>query len=324
MKKYVVILCSCLMAVSAFAQFQTAEPLLLINPGRETFINFPSNTLPGKTVTFFLPEEKVPLKGRYPVVYVLGAIPKDAQAAAQFIGRAEPKPLVVGINLTPEDLADAARVTRFFTQELIPYVDTNYSTLADASHRALIAAGTEGGVASFSLLYRHLLFSKALLLQADPALLNAMALPRDLRLIAVGERDSLAAFQALLEKARFRYGEHFVLREGEEEKPFEENPFAYWFADKKKVSIKKLDWNISPRKFALSSSGAKVDIEARLKNGEKYNFYPPSLLISPPVLEWNAQTGKLSAISGAEPGRVKLTVKTPLKDFSAKITLKKQ
>ena len=168
------------------------------------------------------------------------------------------------------------------------------------------------------------MFSKALLLQVDPALLNAMALPRDLRLIAVGERDSLAAFQALLEKARFRYGEHFVLREGEEEKPFEENPFAYWFADKKKVSIKKLDWNISPRKFALSSSGAKVDIEARLKNGEKYNFYPPSLLISPPVLEWNAQTGKLSAISGAEPGRVKLTVKTPLKDFSAKITLKKQ
>lgn len=324
MKKYFSLFFFLFAAISAFAQLQITEPLLLINPGRETFINFPSNTLPGKTVTFFLPEEKVPLKGRYPVVYVLGAVPKDAQAAAQFIARAEPKPLVVGINLTPEDLADAARVTRFFTQELIPYVDTNYSTLADASHRALIAVGTEGGVASFSLLYRHLLFSKALLLQVDPALLNAMALPRDLRLMAVGDRESLAGFQAMLEKARFHYGQHFVLREGKEEKPFEETPFPYWFADKKQVSIKKLDWNIFPRKFALSSPGAKVDIVARLKNGEKYNFYPASLLISPPVLEWNAEKGSLSSISGAEPGRVKLTVKTPLKDFSAKITLKKQ
>ena len=52
------------------------------------------------------------------------------------------KALVVGINLTPEEMADAARVVRFFKRELIPYVDTNYPTLADASHRAVAAQGT--------------------------------------------------------------------------------------------------------------------------------------------------------------------------------------
>lgn len=113
MKKYFLLLAALLSAHCVFAQVQVTEPLILINPWRETFLNFPSNTLPGKTVTFFLPEEKQPLQGRYPVVYVLGAIPKDAPAVFHFIQRANPKPLVVGINLTQEDLADAGRVTRF-------------------------------------------------------------------------------------------------------------------------------------------------------------------------------------------------------------------
>ena len=323
MKKYFLLLAALLSAHCVFAQVQVTEPLILINPWRETFLNCPSNTLPGKTVTFFLPEEKQPLQGRYPVVYVLGAIPKDAPAVFNFIQRANPKPLVVGINLTQEDLADAGRVTRFFTQELIPYVDTNYSTFADASHRALIAQGTEGGLTAFSLLYRWLLFSKALLLQADPSLLNAAALPRDLRLIAIGDRETLAGFQSRLEKAHFRYGENFVLQEGKQDKPLEQSPLAYWFADKSKVQIKKLIWDISPKKLTLQDT-AQVQITARLKNGENYGFYPADLLISPPFLEWNAEKGTLSVISGAEPGRVKLTAKTPKKDFSAKITLKKQ
>lgn len=323
MKKYLLLLLALLAAHSVFAQVEVTEPLMLINPWRETFLNFPSNTLPGKTVTFFLPEEKVPLQGRYPVVYVLGAEPKDAQAAFNFIQRSKTKALVVGINVTPEDLADAGRITRFFTQELIPYVDTNYSTLAAPAHRALMASGTEGGLAAYSLLYRRLLFSKVMLLQADPSLLNADVLPRDLRLIAAGDRETLADFQARLEKAHFRYGEQFVLLEGTPEKPFEQNPFNYWFADKSKVQIKKLIWDISPKKLTLQGS-AKLNITARLKNGETYGFYPPSLLISPPFLEWNAVQGSLTVIPGAEPGRVKLTAKTPKKDFSAKITLKKQ
>ena len=323
MKKYLMLLWVCFLAVGGFSQQSSTDPLLLINPGRETFINFPSQTLPGKTVTFFLPEEKVPLMGRYPVVYVLGASPKDAPAAARFIEKSQPKALVVGVNLTEEDLADAGRLTRFFTQELIPYVDTNYPTFADDDHRALIAQGTPGGVAAFSLLYRRLLFSKVLLLQADPALLNAAVLPRNLRLIALGERETLADFQAKLELAHFKYGEHFVLKESNQTLPFEENPFSYWFAPAEKVQIKKLIWDISPKKLPLQGA-VQVAISARLQNGEQYGFYPPSILISPPVLDWDAAQGRLAAISGAEPGRVKLTVKTSQKDFSTKITLKKQ
>ena len=60
------------------------EPLLLINPGRETFLNFPSASVGNdKTVTVFLPEPAVPLRGRYPVIYLLGAGPDDAQAAQE-------------------------------------------------------------------------------------------------------------------------------------------------------------------------------------------------------------------------------------------------
>ena len=97
---------------------QETEPLILLNPGRETFINFPSQTLPGKTVTFFLPQQATPLTGRYPVVYVLGAIPKNAPLAQAFMDVTPHKALVVGINLTPEEMADAARVVRFFKREL--------------------------------------------------------------------------------------------------------------------------------------------------------------------------------------------------------------
>ena len=59
----------------------------MIKPFRETFLNFPSDTL-GKdalVVTVFLPEEKVPLRKDYPVLYVLGLGPKQAEEINTFI-----------------------------------------------------------------------------------------------------------------------------------------------------------------------------------------------------------------------------------------------
>ncbi len=305
-------------------QAQEREPLLLINPGRETIDNITSDALPGKTVTFFLPEESVPLKGRYPVVYVLGASPKDASRAAEFMELAPQKALLVGVDIAPEDLADAARLVHFFTRELVPYVDTNYSTLADARHRAVAARGTEGGLAAYALMYQRLLFSKALLADMDPSLLNAAALPRDLRLLALGDREALASLQSKLEASHFSYGRNFVLREGEAAPLLAEIPMDYWFSPEEKTSVKKLQAAVFPAKLPVTGGKARLSVTARLYNGRVYDFYPAVLRMSPPFLDWTAVSGTLSVISGAEPGKVKIRGGAEENGLSAKITLKKQ
>lgn len=303
---------------------QETEPLILLNPGRETFINFPSQTLPGKTVTFFLPQQATPLTGRYPVVYVLGAIPKNAPLAQAFMDVTPHKALVVGINLTPEEMADAARVVHFFKRELIPYVDTNYPTLADASHRAVAAQGTEGGLLAYALLYQPELFTQALLAEPDPALLNASYLPKNIRLAAWGDRPVLSALQARLENVGLTYGTNFVLREGEPANLFEELPMAYWLAPAEKVALRRVRAAVTPARLVLSGGVAHLQATAQLANGRVYDFYPSVLRMSPPYLDYNAPAGTLSVISGAEPATVKISGGAGKTAYRTKIRLKKQ
>ena len=313
-----------LLTAPAWGAAQETEPLILLNPGRETFINFPSQTLPGKTVTFFLPEPAVPLTGHYPVVYVLGAIPKNAPLAQAFMDVTPHKALVVGVNLTPEEMADAARVVRFFKRELIPYVDTNYPTLANAAHRAVAAQGTEGGLLAYALLYQPELFTQALLADPDPALLNASHLPQNVRLAAWGDRPVLAALQARLENAGLAYGTNFVLREGEPANLFEELPMAYWLAPAEKVSVRRVRAAVSPARISLTGGVAQLQVTAQLANGRVYDFYPSALRMSPPYLDYDALAGTLSVISGAEPATVKISAQTGKTAYRTKIKLKKQ
>ena len=77
---------------------QAEESRLIINPGRETFVHFPSTVLGNAyTVTFFLPERAVPLHSSYPVLVMLGLTPKHAELVKNF--QQQNKVLVVGVNL---------------------------------------------------------------------------------------------------------------------------------------------------------------------------------------------------------------------------------
>ena len=132
---------------------------MLINPGRETFLNFPSAIMGNdKTVTVFLPEPAIPLHKRYPVVYLLGAIPKEAPLVQQCLDRSNQKAILVGINFTEQDLADTDKIAAFISRELVPYIDVNYMTKDEPAWRG-VAALQHGVVERYEL--RLLAFSPA-------------------------------------------------------------------------------------------------------------------------------------------------------------------
>ena len=121
------------------------EPLLLIHPGRETFLNFPSASVGNdKTVTVFLPEPAVPLRGRYPVIYLLGAGPDDAQAAQEKLDGSARKAILVGVNFTDAELADTDKIATFFSRELVPYIDTNYPTVDEPAFAGWLLTARRG------------------------------------------------------------------------------------------------------------------------------------------------------------------------------------
>lgn len=301
------------------------EPLMLINPSRETFINFPSAVLGNdKTVTVFLPEPAVPLRGKYPVVYLLGAGPKDAAAAQARLEASARKAILVGVNFDEKDLADTAKITAFFSRELVPYIDTNYPTVDDPSSRAVSSRGAAGAKALAALLARKNLFARAVIVDGGETPVSLAGSDRALRVLVAGKRSQAVVWQKTLEDMGLSYGPGFVTALGGDENLFSSLNLDYLFAPAQELAVKKLKGTVSPSVLYLEGEDkAKLSVSAQLANAMTFDYVPLSVRLSPPYLDWNAAAGELAPIPGAAAGKVKIGVFVDKKAFNGKIRLKK-
>ncbi len=299
------------------------ESRLIINPGRETFVHFPSATLQDRyTVTFFLPEKAVPLKKSYPVIVMLGVSPQQAEQVQKF--QEQHKALVVGINFNAKDYEQYGdKIVSFLSRELLSYVDTNYWTKTGPENRILVAEGKEAARVALRVVQNPQLYGALALV--NPAYSWKDGLVPPVRTLVVGEQHDLALAQFVFEQAGKEYGPDFALRYALPVQDLFTINVSYLWALKQDVALSRL-------KVALSDNKIHVKIPqsvflrtwAILADGSLFDYIPLQLRFSPPYLSWEPFTGELQIISGAVPGTVRIRNGVDKMPFSVKIKLKKQ
>ena len=322
MKK--IILLTGLILSASILPAQEKDSRIFIHPGRETFVYFPSDSLQSDyTVTFFLPEERVPLSRNYPVIVVLGLTPKQAQEVAVLTKKAQS--IVIGINFEEKDYVQkSAQISRFLSYELLPYVDTNYWTLTGPENRILAAYGKGAAKIALQVAQNQNLFG-ALALFSPADVWEDAAVP-SVRTLVTGTQAELANTQQAFEKSGKKYGPDFALRYTPENRPwFQGIDAAYLRAPAQEVEIKRLQAALSARTLPLSGGQESLlRVWAVLNNKTFFHYIPLDLRLSPPYLSWNPQRGALSVISGAVPATVKIHPVVDKPAFTVKIKLKKQ
>lgn len=320
-KHFFAVLLALLAASSLFAQ---TEEMMIIKPGRETFVHFPSETMGNKhTLTVFLPEAFVPLKGRYPLIVLLGAGPRQAQQAALYME--QNKALVAAVDFEEADYAAQEKIVRFVSRELLPYLQTNYPVLPGPENCVIAAQGRQGAVTAFSLLARPGLFSGAALASPGDAWADISLPSKPFRVFVTGTQDELAQAQEVLERAGLEYGPGFALEYASAAMPlFGALRTDYLFVPQADLTLEHFRADLSGKELKLESADTvSLRILARLKNGITADYVPPALRISPLYLKWNPRAGTLRALAGADAGAVKIRSVVDKPSFSVKIRLKK-
>lgn len=147
-----------------------AEYRLTIKYSSELLKNAVDGSNPDKTLNIYLPASYYDSEKRYPVVYFFhgfGGTPhtfyNDWQAFAQYM-QADPDKEFIVVEVDGRTVRDNgsfyvnSEVTgpweNYVTAEIVPFVDQNYRTIADASSRGT-AGFSMGGFASINLAFRH-------------------------------------------------------------------------------------------------------------------------------------------------------------------------
>lgn len=300
------------------------EPLMLVKASREIFVNFPSATLPDKAVSVFLPEQAIPLKGKYPVVYVLGAVPTDAAAAQEIIAKAQHKAILVGLNVTEKEMENVDKLVTFVSRELVPYIDTNYATYDQPAFRAIAVSGKHAAKVLGALLGRKNLFTKGIVWHGGANPLPLVLADKPLRLLVVGEQAELAAWTRVIQSAGLRFGPGFITRLTAEKSAVAAVDLDYLFAPDAEVVVEKLTGTITPNHlYAAQQQHATVSLLAELANGMRVDPIVLNWRISPPYLDWDAASATLTPLPGAAAGKVKMSATVDKKIFTGKIKLKK-
>lgn len=304
--------------------FAQDEEIMIIKPGRETFAHFPSSVIGNRhTLTVFLPEPFIPLKGTYPLAVLLGATPKQAAEAEAFMK--QNKMIVAAVDFQDEDYADEQTIIRFITRELLPYLETNYPVLSGTENRVIAARGEAGAKMALALLNVPETFG-GVALSSPENVWGKIPLPKkSFRAFVTGTQDELAPAQQALEAAGLSYGSDFALAYAQPQSAwFGALEAGYFFAPQNEVTLRRFSVQTSNKELPLGSGEESfVRILAHLKNGLTYDYVPPALRISPVYLYWNPQRGTLRVLSGAEAGTVKIRSVVDKPSFSFKIKLKK-
>ncbi len=323
MKKLLFLTVSFLLGFSAFAA--ESEPLLLINPSRETFIHFPTAVLEqAPTVTVFLPEPAVPLRGRYPVVYLLGVGPKAAASAQQALARAQHKAILVGVQTEEKAWEDPEKISTFFGRELLPYIELNYPAIDHPTARGVAAQGAAYSKALAALLQRKDTFARAAVLDGGETPVSLAGASEQLRMWVGGARAQAVVWQqTLLEQGR-SYGPGFVLRLEEGKSLPEALDLDYLFAPAAELKVKKLRGEVFPSALPVETQEtATLALHAQLSGGKQFDYVPLTLKLSPMYLQWDFVAGTLRPLSGAQPGKVKISAQVDKAAFKGQIKLKK-
>ena len=297
---------------------------MFVAPGRETFFAFPSEILGNKyTLTVFLPTQIAPISQHYPVVYFVGLDRSDREAFQRFAQ--QHKVFLVGLSIPEEDfLALDEKLAQFVEQELIPYIDTNYATVAYPSGRVLAAMGEKVTKAVLPLANKE--YFGALSLQSPGKAINKMGETLPKRVFIMGSQEELAAASAILESAGAVYGSQYAF----EYAPFETDwlkglNLTYLFASPEEVKVKKLNLKTGVKSLSVQAGKSlSLQVYATLANGLKTVLVPSFVRTSPPYLDWQPSLGMLRVRSGAEPGSIKLTVHVDNVENTTEILLKKQ
>lgn len=319
--KKLLILILLLLSGTAFA----AQPLMLINPFRETILHFPSSYLTQEdlVVTVFLPESSVPLSGKYPVIYALDLGPEQADEVKKLQDFYEQKMLLVGISLGENKESSVEKISSFISRELVPYITANYLTKDAPEYRALALWGEKRVELAADLLRKKDLFGALTLADMGKKTISLAGATQNLRTLLLATRQEIIVWQETLEDMAYLYGADFVTTITEEISLEKWLNADYLFANEETVRVQKLTGAVSPAKLTLPEGKAYLALEAVLKNGAVFDYIPLSVRISPPYLHWNVSDATLDIISGAEAGKVKLSVFVDKVKFSTKIQLKK-
>ena len=320
MRKIFLIICLLLSASWMAAQ---EESLLLVNPGRETFVHFPSQTLGNDyVVTFFLPEPRVPLTKNYPVVVLLGVSNQQAQDVAAL--QKKMPAIVVGINFSEEDYTQRAeQIVQFLSRELLPYVDTNYWTIPGTENHWLAASGKYASEIALRVVQNPNLYG-GLFLASTRDVWQANLLP-PVRTFIIGAEAELAAAQQFLEESGKVYGVDFALRYLKDTAPwFVQMDTSYLRAPAQEVVLKRVDTELADKTIRLSGNNTtRLRSWAILANDSFFDYIPLELRMSPPYLSWNPFTGALKVIPGAVPGKVVIGAVDEKPAFTVKLKIKK-
>jgi len=300
------------------------ESYVFIHPGRETFVNFPSESLGNTyTVSFFLPEDFVPLKQNYPVVVALGLVPKnDAKAVGSY--QKEHPAIVVGINFTEEDYAQKSdKIVHFLSRELLPYTDANYLTKTGPENRILAVQGKDAAQIALRVAQNPNLFGALALIRPANAWEN-VTVP-DVRMLIIGSQEELAAAQQALEQNGKKYGPDFALRYDEDYSFWLETVNTdYLWAPAAQVQLKTLKADVLFNRVSLATAKAiPLRVWAVLADNSLFHYVPVSVRVSPPYLAWDNTRGLLHIVAGAEPSKVRVYQSVDKPPFSVKIHLKK-
>ena len=320
MRKIILFTCVLLSASWLFAQ---EESRLLINPGRETFVHFPSTILGNTyTVTFFLPEPRVPLKKNYPVIVLLGVSNKQAPEVATL--QKQMPAIVVGINFSEEDYTrHGEKIVQFLSRELLPYLDTNYWTIPGPENHWLAAQGEAAAGVALRALQTPNLYGALFLASPGKAWANS-SLPA-VRTFVTGSEADLALAQQALEAAGKVYGVDFALRYTKDTLPwFVQLDANYLAARAEEVTLKRVESVLANNVVRLSGDNkTRLRSWAVLANNSFFDYVPVGLRMSPPYLSWEPSTGELQVLPGAVPGKVIIRALADKPAFTLKLKIKK-
>lgn len=313
MKKLIIPLLLLLCAGHA-AAVEFNDEIIAQAPGRETYFSFPSSNLSyTRTVRFFLPEgyeENSPKT--YPVLYILG-LPTGTQSPYP-----KDEVITVLVEAKTQDMYNKSGFKKFITEELALYTDVNFRTIQNAESRILLAHKpyhrTAVEIFTESKSFHSLMLPGA----SEIDIPEGHQFAYGTKIWFSTPETSAPAITDTLKKHGLKFGRNFIYTFMEHPAP---NVLPYFLntqpqqiaiklsADKKALSIGKKD-------SALLSADVLV-------GGLRSDYIIDAVRLSPPLLDFNKNTAALTAISGAEKGKVKVKIEEENAGAEIKIKLVK-
>ena len=308
----------------SWTSFAQEDSRMFVAPGRETFFNFPSETIGNQyTLTVFLPTEVAPISHHYPVVYFIGLDRSDRNAFQNFAR--ENKVFLVGLSIPEQEFTELQeKLPAFIEQELVPYIDTNYSTVADPSARVLAVRGELAAAIALDIVKRGGFGS--LSLQSPGNALTKMKTNIFARTFVMGTQEELAVASRAFEQVGARYGIDYAL----DYLPLESGWLTalnstYFSASAASLGVKKVLIKTGVKELpSLPGKSVSLQVYTILENGLKTVYIPQIVHTSPPYLDWKPELGMLRVRAGAEPGSIKIGIDVDNVGKFSKIMLKKQ